>query len=146
LRKALEKAGCRFTRQRAAVYDYLCSTKCHPTAEHVFAAVRQVEPKISLATVYKALDALVAAHLAAKLVDGCGTTRYDGQSEPHYHLRCLKSGQIRDLTLPYDPELLDKIAPHLVEELRRQGFQVVGHRLELVGQFQADEIGPAPCG
>jgi Fe2+ or Zn2+ uptake regulation protein len=141
LRQALEKAGSRFTRQRAAVYDVLCETKAHPTAEQVFAAVRRVVQNISLATVYKALDALCAAGLATKLADGNGTTRYDGQSQPHYHLRCLKTGQILDLSLPYDPDLVTKLAPDLVADLRRQGFQVIGHRLELVGRFDHAEAG-----
>jgi Fe2+ or Zn2+ uptake regulation protein len=139
LREALEKAGCRFTRQRAAVYDCLCATNCHPTAEQIYGAVRQVVPHISLATVYKALDALVAARLAAKLTDDHGTTRYDGQCQPHYHLRCLSSGQIRDLSLPYDPDLPAKLSPDLLDALKRQGFEVTGHRLELVGHFQQSE-------
>jgi Fe2+ or Zn2+ uptake regulation protein len=143
LRQALEKAGCRFTKQRAAVYDFLCGTPAHPTAEQVFAAVRQVVPNISLATVYKALDALCCAALANKLADGSGTTRYDGESRPHYHLRCLKTGQIRDLPVPYDPQLVAKLAPDLIESLRRQGFQVVGHRLELVGEFAPSETASA---
>jgi DNA-binding winged helix-turn-helix (wHTH) protein len=33
--------------------------------------------------------------------------------------------------------LLDKVAPNLVETLRRQGYQITGHRLELIGQFDA---------
>ena len=68
LRQALENAGRRFTRQRAAVFTFLRSVECHPTAEQVFAAVRQTLPRISLATVYKALDALVAARVAARLI------------------------------------------------------------------------------
>ncbi len=135
LRRALEKAGCRFTRQRAAVYDFLAATKSHPTAEQVFAAVRRSLPNISLATVYKALDALVAARLATKLTDEHGTTRYDSESRPHYHFRCLATGQILDLPLPYDPDLPVKLDPELIEALRRRGFEVTGHRLELVGRF-----------
>ena len=135
-RLALEKAGCRCTRQRAAVFAYLCSTNAHPTADQVYAAVRRDIPNISLATVYKALDALVAAHLAAKFADGEGPARYDSHGEAHYHLRCLRTGQVRDLPLPYDPRLPEKIDPDLVESLRRLGFQVTGHRLELLGYFQ----------
>ena len=136
LRLALEQAGWRFTRQRAAVFAYLRSTECHPTAEQVFAAVRQQLPHISLATVYKALDALVDARLAAKFANGEGPARYDANSEAHYHLRCLKTGEIRDLPLPYDPHLPEKLAPDLIERLRQEGFHVTGHRLELVGHFQ----------
>jgi Fe2+ or Zn2+ uptake regulation protein len=137
LREALERAGWRFTRQRAEVHTYLRSANCHPTAEQVFAAVRQRIANISLATVYKALDALVDAGLAARLADDRGgPTRYDGRGEAHYHLRDERTGHVCDLPLPYDPHLLDRLAPGLAESLRRQGFEVSGHRLEVVGRFR----------
>jgi Fe2+ or Zn2+ uptake regulation protein len=98
-------------------------------------------PHISLATIYKALEALVSAGVAARLADDAGPARYDGRSEAHYHMRCEGTGEIRDLPLPYDPQLLDKMAPELVESLRRQGFEITGHRLELVGHFR-DEQSP----
>jgi Fe2+ or Zn2+ uptake regulation protein len=135
LRHALEQAGWRFTRQRAAVYDYLRSVDTHPTAEQVYLAVRAAVPNISLATVYKALEALVDVNLAAKLADADGPARYDCRSDHHYHLRCLETGQVRDLDVPYDPDLPAKLAPRLVEDLRRQGFEITGHRLELFGHY-----------
>ena len=92
LRSALESAGWRCTPQRLAVYGHLCRAEHHPTAEEVYQGVKLVVPKISLATVYKALEALVASGLAAKLTAGDGSARYDARSEHHYHLRCLRSG------------------------------------------------------
>lgn len=136
LRDALEAAGWRHTRQRSVVYTYLHSVDCHPTAEQVYRAVRQEIPNISLATVYKALEALVDAGLAAKLPESEGAVRYDGRSDPHYHLRDLTTGQVRDLPLHYDPELLSKLHTDLTNQLRSQGFEVTGHRLELVGHFR----------
>jgi Fe2+ or Zn2+ uptake regulation protein len=137
LRGALERAGWRYTRQRAEVFAYLHSVESHPTAEQVFSAVRRHIPNISLATVYKALEALVDAGLAARLADNAGgPVRYDGRPEAHYHLRCERTGQVRDLNLPYDPLLLDRLAPDLVAELRRQGFEILGHRLEVLGRYR----------
>src|SRR4051812_38846568 len=92
LRHALDQAGCRFTRQREAVYEYLRSVHSHPTAEEVYLSVRQIIPNISLATVYKSLDALVGAGVALKLSNADGPSRYDCHCEDHYHLRCLKTG------------------------------------------------------
>jgi Fe2+ or Zn2+ uptake regulation protein len=138
LRRALEQAGWRCTRQRAAVFAYLRSVDTHPTAEQVFAAVRQPLPSISLATVYKALEALVDAGLAARLADEGGPVRYDGRPEAHYHLRCRRTGVVRDLSLAYDPDLLQRLAPDLVEDLRRQGFEIRGHRLEVLGEFREE--------
>jgi Fe2+ or Zn2+ uptake regulation protein len=136
LRDALEQTGLRFTRQRAAVFDYLRSVDSHPTAEEVFAAVRHQVSRISLATVYKALEALVASQVATKIPGGDGPARYDCRRDAHYHIRCLRTGQICDLETPFDPYLLDKLDPHLVATLRSQGFEVTDYRLELLGNFR----------
>src|SRR6266849_1110055 len=120
LRRALAAAGWRFTRQRAAVFDYPRSTKDHATAEQVYEGVRRDLPHISLATVYKALEALVDARLANKLPDASGPARYDCRSDAHYHFRCLKTGKLGDLPTPFDSHLLDKLDPNLIESLRRQ--------------------------
>jgi Fe2+ or Zn2+ uptake regulation protein len=135
LRQALARAGWRFTRQREAVFAYLRAAHDHPTADQIYDAVRRQIPNISLATVYKALEALVDAELARKLSNASGPARFDCRCDAHYHLRCLRTGQVRDLDTPFDPHLPDKLDSKLVESLRRQGFHVTGHRLELLGHF-----------
>ena len=138
LRTALEASGSRYTKQRAAVYSYLRTAESHQSAEEVYRSVQTVVPHISLATVYKALEALCGAGLAARLGDDAGgPVRYDGRPEAHYHLRCERTGQVRDLELPYDPQLLDRLAPDLIAQLRREGFEILGHRLEIIGRFEA---------
>jgi Fe2+ or Zn2+ uptake regulation protein len=142
LRHALEKAGWRYTRQRAAVYAYLIGVTSHPSADEVFEAVRQDIPNLSLATVYKALEALVDAGVAVKLPSSAGPARYDGRLDGHYHVRCLRTGQLRDMPTPFDPHLLDKLDPGLVEALSQHGFHVTNYRLEVVGYFEdADGTG-----
>lgn len=135
LREALTLAGCRFTRQREAVFTFLRSVHTHPTAEEVFQAVRTEIPNISLATVYKSLEALVDSHLALKLSFGDGPSRYDCRTDRHYHIHCTKTGQVRDLPLNPDASLLDKLSPDLRTQLQAIGFQVTDYRLELLGQF-----------
>ena len=134
LRRALEQSGWRYTRQRAAVYDHLCAAATHPTAEQVFSSVRGEIPNISLATVYKALEALLDAGVATRIGDGNGPARYDGRGEAHYHFRCERTGEIIDLPLPYDPHLLEKLGPDVLDKLRQSGFEVISHRLELLGR------------
>jgi Fur family peroxide stress response transcriptional regulator len=136
VRQALETAGCRFTQQRAAVFAYLEQIKSHPTADEVYHAVRHSIPRISLATVYKALEALVIAGLATKLGGGDGSARYDCCGEDHYHLRDIATGEVRDVPAPFDPHLLAKLDPRLVERLRQAGFSVTGYRLEVLGRFE----------
>jgi Fur family peroxide stress response transcriptional regulator len=139
VRTALERAGCRFTHQRAAVFAYLEGVNSHPTADAVYNAVRHRLPHISLATVYKALEALVTAGLATKLTNGDDSARYDCRGENHYHLRDTVTGEVQDLPAKYDPDLLAKLDPDLVERLRASGFEVSGYRLEVLGSFQPSE-------
>ena len=138
LRSALEAAGARCTLQRAAVFDCLERLKSHPTAEEVYTHVRRRLPRISLATVYKALEALVGAGLVTKLTNGDGSARYDSKGPEHYHLRDTATGEVHDLPTAFDPSLLDKLDPQLTTELARAGFQVSGYRLEVVGTFQPE--------
>ena len=136
VRRALEGAGCRYTQQRAAVYAHLGRVENHPTAEEVYHAVRKRLPRISLATVYKALEALVDSRLATKLTSGDSSARYDCRGEDHYHLRDVATGEVRDLPAAFDPNLLAKGDPKLVEKLACEGFKVTGYRLEVLGRFE----------
>jgi len=143
LRPALEKIGLRFTRQRAAVYQVLHGSHAHPTAEEVYAAVRRVIDNISLATIYKALDALVASGLVTRIPNLDGPCRYECHQDAHYHFHCLDTHQIHDLPTPYDPNLIARLDPRLIETLRRQGFHVTGYHLELHG-FTDTRANPRP--
>ncbi len=140
LRQAFEAGGFRCTPQRLAIYDHLSQTDCHPTAEEIFHAVRPSIPKISLATVYKALEALVAIGVASRLAgtDGSGSARYDAHTEEHYHFRCLRTGAVHDLPTRFDPDLIAKLDPQLTSQLQLKGFRVTGYRLELVGYTDPD--------
>jgi Fe2+ or Zn2+ uptake regulation protein len=138
VRTALEGAGRRCTRQRLEVYSALARADHHPTAEEVFESVRDAVPNISLATVYKALEALASTGLAAKLPASDGSARYDARGDCHYHLRCLRSGRVEDLPTPYDPDLVAKLDSELVARLEARGFRLTGYRLELVGYYEPD--------
>lgn len=140
LRMILEDAGLRCTSQRLAVYDQLCQRAHHPTAEEVFQAVRSTIPRISLATVYKALESLVAVGAATKLTAAIGqnSARYDARRDRHYHFRCLRTGAVHDLPTGFDPDLITKLDPELSDYLKRNGFKVMGYHLELLG-YQGPE-------
>lgn len=129
LREALEANGQRYTEQRAAVYRYLAGTDAHPTADDVFTSVRGQIPDISLATVYKSLEALVGCGLATKLTYGDGSARYDARTDPHPHARCLQCGAVLDVPGRLDPGVVAELGP-------LSGFSVEGYRLELVGRCE----------
>lgn len=126
LREALEADGHRFTTQRAAVYRTLAESTSHPTADEIFTSVRDRLPDISLATVYKALEAFVSAGLARKLTIGEGPARYDGRTEEHEHVRCVSCGRVADVD-----DL--QVADCLGSVDGKTEFEVVDYRLELLG-------------
>lgn len=126
LREALEEDGHRFTTQRAAVYRTLAVSRTHPTADEIFTDVRERIPDISLATVYKALEAFVSAGVARKLTIGEGPARYDGRTEEHEHVRCLSCGRVADVD---DLRVADRF-----EGLEgATDYEVLDYRLELLG-------------
>lgn len=126
VRKALEVGGHRFTAQRGAVYGALDGNRSHPTADEIFTAVRRAIADISLATVYKALEAFVSCGLARKLTIGPGPARYDSRTDEHDHVRCLSCGRVADVEDGHLPQGLEALG-------RKTDFEVVGYRLELVG-------------
>jgi len=126
LREALEADGHRFTAQRAAVYDVLNGSLSHPTADEIFTSVRERLPDISLATVYKALEAFVSCGLARKLTLGDGPARYDGRTDEHEHVRCLSCGRVSDVDDVSLASWVDSVA-------RKTDFRIVNYRLELLG-------------
>jgi Fe2+ or Zn2+ uptake regulation protein len=127
LRRRLDERGGHLTQQRVAVYDYLSGVEHHPTAEDVFLAVKRRLPKISLATVYKNLEALVECGAISKLTYGDASARYDIRTDHHYHTRCLECGKVTDLDATAGGELLKRIKP-------AGGFTVESYRLELLGR------------
>jgi Fur family transcriptional regulator, ferric uptake regulator len=123
----------RLTRQRRVILESLCAVTTHPTAEELYQAVREKLPRISLGTVYRNLDVLSASGMVLKL-EMCGCQRrFDGNTEPHYHIRCLGCGKVDDL--PGKPVVELKV--------KSAGYEVLGHRLEFVGLCPACHDGKA---
>ena len=116
----------RHTRQRAVILEELRQSPTHPTAAQLYDAVRRRLPKISLGTVYRNLDLLARSGMIQRLELAGAESRFDGAVRPHDHVRCLGCGRIDDLAGPP----LD-LSPEEYHDFA--GYQILGHRLELVG-------------
>ena len=92
-------AGVKFSRQRQAIIDYLCSTKEHPTADTVYHYVREQYPNVSLGTVYRNLNLLAEEGEILRLSCGDGSDRFDGNPLPHYHFLCNSCKRVLDLEI-----------------------------------------------
>jgi Fur family ferric uptake transcriptional regulator len=87
----------RTTRQREVILDDLRSVTSHPTADEVYEMSRRRLPDISLATVYRNLEALADMGVVGRLSLAGTKRRYDGNVSRHYHSRCSKCGRVFDL-------------------------------------------------
>ncbi|MGF1530319.1 MAG: Fur family transcriptional regulator [Puniceicoccaceae bacterium] len=95
--------GYRLTKQREVVFESLCHELDHPTADQVFARVRQELPTVSLATIYNCLDSLVECRLVRQIHFSKQASRYCPVPEVrihHAHFLNTESGEVVDITLP----------------------------------------------
>jgi len=119
----------RKTKQREAILSVLRSTTSHPTAAWIYEQVRKEIPDISLGTVYRNLRLLREAGEIME-IDLSGTfSRFDGNQDNHYHLRCERCGRLFDVDEPVNTEIDERVA-------RKTGFQISYHRLEFRGLCQ----------
>jgi Fur family peroxide stress response transcriptional regulator len=95
----LAASGLRRTPQRQQVYKALVAHPDHPTAEQLFLRIKQTTPKISLATVYNCLDALIACGLVRQVAVDRGAARFCANMDEHFHFHCESCNSITDMPL-----------------------------------------------
>src|ERR1700674_665357 len=93
------EGGLAVTPQRTAIIEALLASTDHPTAEHIYAAVRRRYPHISLATVHRTLETLCRIGEARKVTLLHDSARYDGNLGPHHHVVCVRCRRIRDVEI-----------------------------------------------
>jgi len=113
----------RYSHQRERIYETVCGTKEHPTAQMVYDALRVEMPKLSLGTVYRNLHQMAEEGRLMELEGP--VARFDADLRPHTHARCICCGGVADLELPYDAELDRTVAA--------EGWNVSGHTLIFTG-------------
>jgi len=127
LTRKLAEQGYRITPQRLAVVGALVAARNHPSAEDLFARVRETCPTTSLATVYKTLDTLKEIGEVLELEFRDGSNRYDGvRPQSHPHLVCTRCGKIEDVDL-------DGISALAAEVAASTKYEVRSHRVDFYG-------------
>ena len=119
--------GLRMTDQRRIVARVIGDAEDHPDVEELYARAAKVDPKISLATVYRTVKLFEEAGILEKHEFGDGRARYeDAERDHHDHLIDVNTGQVIEFVDPEIEALQEKIAARL-------GYRLIGHRLELLG-------------
>ena len=116
----------RQTKQKLIIYDALKALD-HPTATEVYGYVREQNPTVSHATVFRVLGGFADHGKARELRAAGSEVRYDYNVTPHYHARCECCGKVADVELPWR-ERLPKV---LTKE--GEGFTVEGYSVEFIG-------------
>ena len=130
LRERLTAAGLRATRQRLLILESLLILPGHPTAEQVHRRVSEQSPSLSLGTIYKTLDAFVAAGLTKRVASAEGSSRrYDADCTEHHHLFCTNTQEIIDYC---DPQL-DALIRQFFAEKGLDNFQPRSFSLHITG-------------
>ena len=95
--------GLSVTAQRLAIFEALCASREHPSAEQIHRSVRRRIPALSLATVYKNLESLKKIGAITDVNPLHEEARYEaalpgtGAGKPHHHLVCVSCKKVRDL-------------------------------------------------
>ena len=120
----LEKKA-RNTKQLEVIWDTIKDDSSHPTADQVYARVRERFPNVSLGTVYRNLQKLVADEKLQVLMIG-RAQHFDPLVKRHQHFICEKCGRVFDVLVDTRDEIKPAKLPHA-------GFKVTSHQLAFYG-------------
>jgi Fur family ferric uptake transcriptional regulator len=119
------EAGLKLTGQRRLIAKVLSEAKDHPSAADLYRRCLEVDPRISLSTLYRTLRTLEEARIIQSHDFGEGHARFElCPSQPHDHLIDLVSGDVHEFQHPD----LERLKQFIAKEF---GYDVVRHRIEV---------------
>ncbi len=124
--KCLAK-GVKLTDQRKIIAKIMSDSQDHPDVDELYKRVSKIDPKISIATVYRTVKLFEEAGIVAKHDFKGGKARYEELNEGHHdHLIDIKTGEIIEFVDDEIEKLQQKVAD-------KYGYKLVDHKLELYG-------------
>ena len=125
--KCVER-GLRLTEQRRVIARVLSTSDDHPDAEELYARASRIDPKISLATVYRTVRLFSEAGIIETHDFRDGRARYESADNDHHdHLIDVQSGEV----IEFVDDEIEALQHRIAEKL---GYELVDHRLELYGR------------
>ena len=123
--KRCEAQGLRMTGQRRTIASVLEGADDHPDVDELYARAAAIDPRISIATVYRTVKLFEESGILERVDFGYWRARYeDAEREHHDHLIDVTTGDVVEFFDPEIEALQEKIA-------RRLGYRLQGHRMEL---------------
>jgi Fur family ferric uptake transcriptional regulator len=125
LEAACLQKGMRMTEQRRVIARVLQASADHPDVEELYRRASEVDPNISISTVYRTVKLFEDAGIIERHDFRDGRSRYETLPEEHHdHLIDLRSGNV----IEFRNEEIERIQEKIAREL---GYRLVDHRLEL---------------
>lgn len=125
-RLCIEK-GLKMTEQRRVIARVLSESTDHPDVEMLYQRATALDPKISIATVYRTVKLFEEASILDRHDFGDGRARYEEAPEQHHdHLIDVRTGEV----IEFSNQEIEKLQKMVAEKL---GYRLVDHRLELYG-------------
>ncbi len=119
--------GLRITEQRRTIARVLGEAEDHPDVETLHERAAAVDPRISIATVYRTVRLFEEAGILERHEFGDGRSRYEAASETHHdHLIDVETGAV----IEFVDDELEALQRRIAERL---GYRLVDHRMELYG-------------
>jgi len=120
--------GLKMTEQRRVIARVISEASDHPDVELLYQRATEIDPRISIATVYRTVRLLEEANILDRHDFGDGRARYEETPEEHHdHLVDVSSGGV----IEFRNEEIERLQKKVAEDL---GYELVGHRLELYGR------------
>lgn len=89
----------RYSKQREQIYEYLCASKAHPSADMIYEDLRGEISNLSLGTVYRNLKLLESLGKIQRVATFQNVERYDARCDSHAHFLCERCGRVYDLSV-----------------------------------------------
>ena len=119
--------GVKLTEQRKIIAKVMSQSSDHPDVDELYNRVSKIDPKISIATVYRTVKLFEESGIVAKHDFKGGKARYEELSESHHdHLIDIKTGEI----IEFVDDEIEKLQKKVAE---KYGYKLVDHKLELYG-------------
>ena len=129
IEQKFQKKGLKLTDQRRTIARVILESKeaygesDHPDVDELYKRVSSIDPKISIATVYRTVKLFEESGILMKHDFKDGKARYE-LNDDHNHLIDIKTGNIIEFTSDEIEKIQQKIA-------HKHGYKLVDSKLEL---------------
>ncbi len=121
-----EEKKVRYSKHRELIYEYILSSKEHPSAQMVYDALRSEIQGLSLGTVYRNLRLLEDLGKIRRVTSHHGIERYDSYCNDHVHFQCQSCGHIENVPNVDIEKIRDQVALGSGHQLLELDLTLIG--------------------